>query len=285
MANRNHTELIQHACRKLESPDKAPDLATLAAAAGLSAWHFQRLFTLHVGVSPKRYAMAHRQRRLDAAIRTAPSVTDAIYAAGYSASSAAYRDSQHWGMAPTRIQQGGADEIISYSPAITSLGRILVAATQRGVCMVEFGTQKVLLPELQKRFPRAIITRADQSLATWVIQVVSLIDDPRAGTQLPLDIRGTAFQIRVWHALGKIKPGVTLSYSQLAKRIRSPLSTRAVARACATNHLAVVIPCHRVISGTGELNGYKWGIARKRRLLAQESIDVPRVQAPLPDIR
>jgi AraC family transcriptional regulator of adaptative response/methylated-DNA-[protein]-cysteine methyltransferase len=270
MQNMDRNEVIQRACRQLEATGGAPDLATLARDAGLSPWHFQRVFTATVGVSPKRYAIEQRRRRLDAALRSAASVTDAIYDAGYSASSAAYRDSQQLGMAPGRLREGGDSERIRYAPAVTSLGRILVAATDRGVCMVEFGTAKALTQQLHLRFPRARIERADASLSQWVAQVVAAIDVPHNAHSLPLDIRGTAFQIRVWNALTRLAPGQTVSYGELARRIRAPSSTRAVARACATNGIAVVVPCHRVVAADGGLAGYKWGLPRKRRLLQRE---------------
>lgn len=270
MNSPGHRALIDRACRRIENAETAPDLATLAAEAGLSAGHFQRLFKAAVGVSPKRYAMAQRQRRLDQALRAAPSVTDAIYQAGYAASSAAYRDSQQLGMAPRKVTRGGSAETIRHACARTSLGPILVGATTRGVCMVEFGAKATLLAELQRRFPAAAIQPADAELADWVRRVVAVIDADAIDTGLPLDIRGTAFQTRVWRALTRVKPGETLSYSELATRIGAPGSARAVARACATNGIAVLVPCHRVVASSGKLAGYKWGIERKRRLLRKE---------------
>jgi AraC family transcriptional regulator of adaptative response/methylated-DNA-[protein]-cysteine methyltransferase len=262
---------IQQACRCIESAETPPDLASLARAAGLSLWHFQRVFTATVGVSPKRYAMAQRQRRLQCALQDSTTVTNAIYDAGYTASSVAYRDSQRLGMAPGAARRGGAQERIRYAAANTSLGEIVVAATERGLCMVEFGTRPALLRELQRRFPKACVGEADSNLKNWVAQVVAHIDGQTTAAALPLDIRGTAFQIKVWNALTKLAPGETISYSGLAQRIRAPTSTRAVARACATNGIAVLVPCHRVVSSTGELAGYKWGLERKRQLLQRES--------------
>jgi AraC family transcriptional regulator, regulatory protein of adaptative response / methylated-DNA-[protein]-cysteine methyltransferase len=265
-----HRTLIDRACRRIEKAETAPDLATLAAEAGLSPWHFQRLFKAAVGLSPKRYAMAQRQRRLGSTLLAAPSVTDAIYDAGYAASSGAYRDSQHLGMAPRRLKAGGKDERIRHARAQTSLGPILVGATARGICMVEFGAEAPLLAELRRRFPNASVEPADAELRSWVKQVVKVIDDSRTDTSLPLDIRGTSFQTRVWQTLRQLATGETLSYAQLARRIGAPNSARAVARACATNGIAVLVPCHRVIASDGALTGYKWGIERKRRLLRQE---------------
>jgi AraC family transcriptional regulator of adaptative response/methylated-DNA-[protein]-cysteine methyltransferase len=270
MVETNHNILVQRACRQIESGEHTPGLASLARAAGMSPWHFQRVFKSRVGVSPKQYAMAQRKRRLDAGLRRAASVTDAIYAAGYAASSAAYRDSQSLGMRPQVLRRGGANERIQYAGATTSLGKILVAATARGICMVEFGTERELAAELQRRFPRADIEKAPATMSESMARVIAVIDANTPDPSLPLDIRGTAFQVKVWNALTKLKQGQTISYGDLARRIRAPTSTRAVARACASNGIAVLVPCHRVISSSGELTGYKWGIARKRKLLERE---------------
>jgi len=268
--NDDHRTAIDRACRRIDASDTPPDLATLAREAGLSPWHFQRVFTAAVGVSPKRYAMARRRQKLGQQLRAAGSVTEAIYDAGYAGSSAAYRDSQALGMAPRKLRTGGANETIRYTTTETSLGRILVAATARGICMVEFGADRTLVQELHRRFPQAMIEREDQELGGWVTQVVAAIDQPELGHGLPLDIRGTAFQMRVWNALTRLAPGDTVSYSELARRIRAPGSTRAVAGAVASNHIAVLVPCHRVIGRDGSLTGYKWGLARKKKLLARE---------------
>lgn len=268
--NDAHREAIDRACRRIDASDQPPALATLAAEAGLSPWHFQRIFTAAVGLSPKRYAMARRRQKLGRQLRGATSVTEAIYDAGYSASSVAYRDSQALGMTPRRLRSGGIDERIRFATAESSLGRILVAATLRGICMVEFGSERKLLEELHRRFPQAAIERADEALAGWVAQVVTSIDSPAVDQRLPLDIRGTAFQTRVWEALTRLPPGETVSYSELARRIRAPGSTRAVASACASNRIAVLVPCHRVVGRDGSLTGYRWGLARKKQLLARE---------------
>ncbi len=271
MNQNEHRAAIDRACRLMDSSDTAPDLASLAREAGLSPWHFQRVFKAAVGISPKRYAIARRQQRLGQQLRTASSVTDAIFDAGYATSSAAYRDSQALGMAPARLRAGGANERIRYATAETSLGAILVGATERGICIVEFGPQRVLLEELHRRFAKASIERADTELAEWVRKVVKLIDAPDGIDHgLPLDIRGTAFQQRVWNALTRLAQGETVSYAELARRIRLPGSTRAVARAVASNSIAVLVPCHRVIGSDGSLTGYKWGLTRKRKLLARE---------------
>jgi len=272
MKRSEHREAIDRACRRIESSDKSPDLATLAAEAGLSPWHFQRLFKAAVGLSPKRYAMARREQDFGRRLAGARSVTDAIYDSGYAASSAAYRDSQSLGMPPAALRSGGENESIRYATAKTSLGPILVAATVRGICMVEFGAGRTLLEELHARFPKASLVKADAALDTWVRRVVETIDSPREAAALPLDLRGTAFQRRVWHALTRLAPGETVSYGELARRLKAPSSTRAVARACATNGIAVLVPCHRVVAADGSLTGYKWGIERKRKLLGLEDV-------------
>lgn len=268
--SQTHHAAIDRACRRIEESETAPDLATLAREAGLSPWHFQRVFKATVGVSPKRYALAQRRARLDRQLREAASVTEAIYEAGYTASSAAYRDSGLLGMAPRRLRSGGRNELIRYATADTSLGGILVAATGRGICMVEFGAAHTLVAELQRRFPRARIEAADQQLEDWVRRVVAVIDGTTPDADLPLDIRGTAFQTRVWQALTELPPGETISYGELARRLGAPTGARAVARACASNGIAVLVPCHRVVAGDGALTGYRWGLPRKRRLLDRE---------------
>jgi AraC family transcriptional regulator of adaptative response/methylated-DNA-[protein]-cysteine methyltransferase len=267
MSTPDHRETIDRACRRLDSAETAPDLATLAGEAGMSPGHFQRLFKAAVGLSPKSYALARRRERLARSLQSAPSVTDGIYTAGYEASSAAYRDSQSLGMVPQKLRTGGSGETIRYALATCSLGNVLVAATDSGICMVEF---EATLAQVAARFPRATIAPADRALQDLVKVVVSLIDDSRQPVGLSLDLRGTAFQLRVWQALTRIPAGETLSYSQLARSIGAPTSVRAVARACASNRIAVLVPCHRVIAGSGDLTGYKWGIERKRRLLRRE---------------
>jgi AraC family transcriptional regulator, regulatory protein of adaptative response / methylated-DNA-[protein]-cysteine methyltransferase len=267
-----HRLAIDRACRALDA-QPPPSLATLAKGAGMSPSHFQKLFKTTVGVSPKRYAMALRQRRLGRKLQQSASVTEAIYDAGYEASSAAYRDSQVLGMTPKSLRRGGAQEQIHYACARSRLGAVMVATTQRGICFVEFGSERTLRTELQRRFPAAAMQRAAPAASEWLRTVIAAIDAPGTDPGLALDIRGTAFQIKVWRALTKLKVGETLSYGALAKRIGAPSSTRAVARACATNGIAVLVPCHRVVSSTGALTGYKWGIERKRKLLALERAD------------
>jgi len=267
--------LIERACRSIEDLDPPPNLTALAKSAGLSPAHFQRVFVAAVGVSPKAYGVAHRQRRLRQALHKAPRVTDAIYDAGYAASSVAYRDSSALGMPPGRYRKGGANECIRYCVTRCSLGPLLVAVTERGVCAVEFVDETGAPASLRKRFPNAKLEAARPRDLRWIRDVVSTVDSPPGPrAELPLDIRGTAFQTRVWRTLARIPYGQTLSYSEVARRIRSPNSTRAVAAACAANALAVVVPCHRVVGSNGKLTGYRWGLERKRALLKKEGLVV-----------
>ena len=258
----------------LKRASLAPGLAELASDAGLSPTHFQRVFVAAVGVSPKAYGVAHRQRRLREALRKSPRVTDAIYEAGYSTNSVAYRDSEALGMAPGQFSKGGVNETIQYCVTHSSLGPLLVGITPKGVCAVEFTAAQEARESLQKRFPRALIEKADPKKMRWVKDVVACVDNPQRTVDLPLDIRGTAFQTRVWRALTTIPRGQTMSYSEVARRIRAPTSTRAVAAACASNALAVVVPCHRVVGSSGKLTGYRWGLDRKRSLLRREGVPV-----------
>jgi AraC family transcriptional regulator of adaptative response/methylated-DNA-[protein]-cysteine methyltransferase len=278
---------IERACRSIESRDPAPSLSELAREAGLSPAHFQRVFVAAVGVSPKAYGVAHRQRRLRNALRKSTRVTDAIYDAGYSANSVAYRDSQVLGMAPGNFNKGGANETIQYCVTRSSLGSLLVGITPRGVCAVEFTAVNAARDSLKQRFPNAQLEKADAHKMKWVKDVVACVDNPLAAVELPLDIRGTAFQIRVWRELRRIAGGSTETYAGVARRIGSPSSTRAVARACATNELSVVIPCHRVVGSSGKLTGYRWGLDRKRKLLKREGLTVINdvVTRPAPQTR
>ena len=266
-----HAEAIQLACEEIKTSEEEPGLTSLARTAGLSPGHFQRIFKTHVGLSPKRYAMAVRKQRFREELPKASSVTHAIYDAGYNSSSRAYADGDTLGMTPGNYQKGAKGETIRFASAQSSLGPILVAATERGICMVEFGSRDSLVEKLNARFPRADLEPAGDALADSVAKVVSLIDAPGDNVQLPLDIRGTAFQELVWQALRRIPLGQTVGYAELAERIGQPTAARAVARACATNGIAVIIPCHRVVRGSGELGNYKWGIERKRALLKREA--------------
>lgn len=264
-------QVIDRACRHIQAADEAPSLDVLAQEAGYSAGHFQRLFKATVGLSPKQYAVAHRRARLSNALLAESTVTGAIYKAGFGASSQAYSDASALGMTPGAYRAGAAGEVIRCASAPCSLGTVLVATTERGICMIEFGEDDHLLPLVMKRFPRAQVVRADAKCADLIQRVVHLVDVPSAPCDLPLDLRGTAFQLRVWNALTQVPAGRTVSYAELAARLGQPTAVRAVAQACARNGLAVAVPCHRVIHASGDASGYKWGDERKRALLANES--------------
>ncbi|KQQ87334.1 bifunctional DNA-binding transcriptional regulator/O6-methylguanine-DNA methyltransferase Ada [Massilia sp. Leaf139] len=265
-------QAVAAACRLLDACEDAPDLEAVAGAVGMSRFHFQRVFKLHAGVTPKAYAAARRAARVRDALATSGSVTDALYSAGFNSSSRFYADSAAMlGMAPSRFKAGGAGEQIRFAVGACSLGAILVAATERGICAVLMGDDpELLVRDLQDRFPQAALIGADAGFERTVAQVVGLVEAPRIGLDLPLDVRGTAFQQRVWAALRAIPAGETVSYTELAGRIGSPAAVRAVAGACAANPVAVAIPCHRVVRNDGGLSGYRWGIERKAALIARE---------------
>lgn len=263
--------VIARLCRLLESRDPPPPLAELADHAGLSPHHLHRLFKRVTGVTPRAYAAAHRDARTRDALRARPTVTDAIYEAGYASSSRFYAAAHRLGMTPTQYRRGGAALRLHYAIGACSLGAILVAATERGVCAILFGARADLPRDLARRFPRAVVEPADARFDATVARVIALVERPDQPAELPLDIRGTAFQIRVWRALTAIAPGTRATYADVARAIGAPGAVRAVARACAANTLAVAIPCHRVVRTDGALAGYRWGLRRKRALLARES--------------
>ncbi|KYF57388.1 6-O-methylguanine DNA methyltransferase, partial [Sorangium cellulosum] len=256
-------------CRLIEQSDEVPSLEELARHAGLSVFHTHRIFKSVTGVTPKAYAAAHRARRVRAALGKNGTVTEAIYAAGYGSGGRFYEEAnQVLGMTPTRYREGGANMDIRFAIGECSLGSILVAATARGVCAILLGDDpEELVHDLERRFPRARLIGGDAGFEQLVAQVVGLVESPRVGVALPLDVRGTAFQQRVWQALRGIPMGATASYAEIASAIGAPGAARAVASACAANALAVAIPCHRVVRNDGELSGYRWGIERKRALL------------------
>ncbi len=263
---------IVAACRAIEDAEELPDLATLAARAGLSRFHFHRQFKAATGVTPKAYAAAWRSRRVREALRAGAPVTDALYAAGYNSNARFYHDAPAiLGMTPSTFRAGGSNEAIRFAIGQCSLGAILVAATERGLCAILLGDDAdALARELQDRFPRATLRGDDADFARTVALVVGFVEAPGVGLDLPLDIRGTAFQQRVWQALRAIPPGTTASYADIAARIGQPRAVRAVAQACGANALAVAIPCHRVVRSDGALSGYRWGVQRKRALLERE---------------
>lgn len=262
---------VLRACELLEQSEAAPDVEALAAAAGLSPSHFHRVFVEVLGATPAEYAAAVRRRRLHQGLAAAATVTDAIYDAGYGSGSRVYeRSPELLGMTPARFRQGGAGEVVRWSLAETSLGTLLVAGTERGLCMVELGETAELEARLRERFSRADLHAGDEAFQEWVRAVVGLVEEPRRAVSLPLDIRGTAFQQRVWKALLQTRPGQTAHYSELAAAVGEPRAARAVAQACAANPVAVVVPCHRVVPRGGGTGGYRWGPERKRELLRRE---------------
>jgi AraC family transcriptional regulator of adaptative response/methylated-DNA-[protein]-cysteine methyltransferase len=268
-----HAATVQRACRTIETAELEPNLAELAAEAGMSPSHFQRVFKSHVGLSPKGFAKALRAKRFKTALKGNTHVTGALYEAGFSGPSRAYDSAKEsMGMSPTSWRDGAKGETIRYAVANCYLGRVIVAGTARGICAIEFDDQdEPLLEGLRSRFPNATLAPADDSFTAWLRTVLTFVESPQQGLDLPLDIRGTAFQERVWRALRQIAAGTTVSYAELAKKIGQPTATRAVARACAANKIAVAIPCHRVVRTDGTISGYRWGPRRKRMILDRES--------------
>lgn len=264
--------LIADLCRLIETAENPPDLQTLADVAGLSKYHLHRLFKAATGLTPHAYAQAHRARRVREGLRQGVSVGEAIYAAGYASSGRFYAEVDHvLGMTPGDFRAGGAENAIHFAVAECSLGAILVAASARGVCAISLGDDpEKLVRDLQEHFPAAELIGQDSAFEQMVASVVGFVEAPGTGLNLPLDIRGTAFQQRVWQALREIPAGTTLSYTELALKVGSPQAVRAVAGACAANVLAVAVPCHRVVRLDGSLSGYRWGIERKRALLTRE---------------
>ena len=270
-----HACLVADLCRHLEQAEPPPTLAALAAKAGLSPHHLHRVFKAVTGVTPSDYARAHRARRVRDALPGAASVTQALLDAGYASNSRFYEESDEvLGMTPTAYRSGGAAVQIRFAIGQSSLGAILVAQSMRGVCAILLGDDpEVLLRDLQDRFPKAHLIGGDADFEQTVASVVGFIEAPRIGLSLPLDLQGTAFQLRVWQALRGIPAGQTASYSDIAQRIGSPSAVRAVASACAANPVAVAVPCHRVLRIDGSISGYRWGVERKRALLLREAAD------------
>ncbi len=270
-----HAALVAAACREIETAEREPALRRLAAAAGLSPHHFQRVFKRIAGVTPKQYALATRAGRLKHELRRGGSVTDAIYASGHGASSRFYGSAgPRLGMTATAFKDGGRGVTIRYACGRSWLGPILVAATERGICAILIDDERRrLVADLERRFPRAVLEQAEpgSGFEDWVSRTVAFLERPANRFDLPLDVQATAFQERVWRALLTIPPGHTASYGEIARRIGRPNAARAVARACAANPVAVAIPCHRVVREDGGPGGYRWGGERKRRLLERES--------------
>ncbi|MGY2296355.1 bifunctional DNA-binding transcriptional regulator/O6-methylguanine-DNA methyltransferase Ada [Pseudomonas yamanorum] len=268
-----HAQLVAAACRHIEQAETLPALEDLATLASLSPFHFHRVFKAVTGLTPKRYASAHRSRKVRDGLKDQHSVTDALYDAGFNSNSRFYEAAdQLLGMKPGDYKAGGTNTDIRFAVGQCSLGAILVAQSNRGVCAILLGDDPdKLVRDLQDQFPRANLLGADHDFEQLIAQVVGFIEAPALGLNLPLDLRGTAFQERVWQALREIPVGCTASYAEIAQRIGAPTAYRAVAQACGANSLAVAIPCHRVVRADGNLSGYRWGVERKRQLLERES--------------
>ncbi|WPN49730.1 MULTISPECIES: bifunctional DNA-binding transcriptional regulator/O6-methylguanine-DNA methyltransferase Ada [unclassified Pseudomonas] len=268
-----HAATVAAACRHIENAPTLPALSELADAAGLSSFHFHRVFKAVTGLTPKGYATAHRSRRVREQLAHGSSVTDALYEAGFNSNSRFYEAAdQLLGMKPGDYRAAGQNNDIRFAVGQCSLGAILVAQSERGVCAILLGDDPhQLVCDLQDKFRRANLIGADHEFEQLIARVVGYIEAPAMGLDLPLDVRGTVFQERVWQALREIPVGSTASYADIAQRIGSPKAVRAVAQACGANSLAVAIPCHRVVRSDGNLSGYRWGVERKRLLLERES--------------
>jgi AraC family transcriptional regulator, regulatory protein of adaptative response / methylated-DNA-[protein]-cysteine methyltransferase len=265
--------LVAKACRIIEESEEEASLEMLADAVGRSPSYFHRMFKAATGVTPKDYAAAQRAAKVRQGLASGSSVTEAIYDAGFNSSGRFYEKSTDMlGMTPSQYRTGGANEEIKFAVGQTSLGAILVASSKKGVAAILLGDDPdKLVRNLQDRFARAHLVGADRDYEALVARVVGFVEAPRIGLDLPLDVRGTAFQRRVWQALQEIPVGATVPYAEIARRIGAPTAVRAVAGACAANHLAVAIPCHRVVRSDGSLSGYAWGVERKRELLDREA--------------
>jgi AraC family transcriptional regulator of adaptative response/methylated-DNA-[protein]-cysteine methyltransferase len=264
--------VVAQACRIIEDHEREPSLNELAEAVGRSPSHLHRIFKANTGLTPKEYAAAHRAQKVRERLTPDSTVTGAIYAAGFNSSGRFYENSTAMlGMTPSRYRAGGPNEELKFALGQTSLGAILVASSRKGVACILLGNDpRELVRNFQNRFPKATLIGADPAYEALVARVVGFVEAPGVGLHLPLDVRGTAFQRRVWQALQDIPAGETASYAEIARRIGSPKAIRAVASACAANDLAVAIPCHRVVRSDGSLSGYAWGVERKSALLERE---------------
>ena len=267
-----NASLVAAACRMIEENETEPSLQRLAEASGRSPGHFHRVFKAITGVTPKAYIAGDRAKRVREELASRETVTQAIYGAGFNSNGRFYAAAPGLlGMTPTQFRSGGSGNVIRFAVGECSLGAILVAATAKGVCAIQFGDDpEALVRALQDRFPKAQLLGGDEAFERLVAKVVGFVEAPAQGLDLPLDIRGTAFQQRVWKAIRDIPAGATASYRDLAKRLGAPKAVRAVAQACGANDIAVAIPCHRVVRTDGSISGYRWGVARKRALLARE---------------
>jgi AraC family transcriptional regulator of adaptative response/methylated-DNA-[protein]-cysteine methyltransferase len=269
----HHARLVADACRQLESAENTPTLDALAEACGLSRFHFHRIFKAVAGVTPKSYALMHRRKRMRRELERSSTVTEAIYDSGFNSSARFYADADGaLGMKPTDFRAGGKNATLRFAVGECSLGSVLVAASEKGIAAILLGDDPAQLTrDLQDRFKKAELIGQDRDFEKVVALVVGMVEAPDCGLDLPLDIRGSVFQHRVWQALREIPPGATATYAEIAKRIGAPRAVRAVARACATNAHAIAIPCHRVVRTDGSLSGYRWGVVRKAALLKREA--------------
>ena len=268
------TSAVLKACRMIAEADAPLSLKELAHAAGLSLFHFHRLFKKIVGVTPKQYAMEKRASLVREHLQEDATITQTMYQAGFGSSSRFYeKATATLGMKPSTYKNGAQDMRIRFAIVPSWLGLVLIAATAQGICAIDFGnTPETLKQGLHRRFPKAEFQDPDPNFTAMIAQILTFLEGPHRGRlDLPLDVRGTAFQRRVWLALQEIPPGATVSYADIATRIGKPKAARAVAQACAANTIAVAIPCHRVVRGNGDLGGYRWGVERKRVLLERES--------------
>jgi AraC family transcriptional regulator, regulatory protein of adaptative response / methylated-DNA-[protein]-cysteine methyltransferase len=268
-----HAAKVADICRVIEAAEDTPHLADLASRVGMSRYHFHRVFKCVTGVTPRAYAAAHRTTRVRRELENASkTVTQAIYDAGFNSGGRFYEAAdQRLGMTPTVYRAGGVDAEIRFAVGECSLGSVLVAQSEKGVCAILLGDDPdALVRDLQDRFPRATLLGDDAAFEETVARVIGFVEQPALGLDLPLDVRGTAFQQRVWQALREIPVGSTATYSEIATRIGTPKGARAVAQACGANALAVAIPCHRVVRTDGSVSGYRWGVHRKRSLLKNE---------------
>jgi AraC family transcriptional regulator of adaptative response/methylated-DNA-[protein]-cysteine methyltransferase len=269
-----HAAAVARACRLIESADEAPALSALAAVVGMSQYHFHRVFKQVTGLTPKAFAVADRAAKMRVALPKRSTVTEAIYEAGFNSNSRFYSGSTAMlGMKPRSYRGGGKGETIRFAIGECSLGSILIASSAKGICAILLGDDpNELAMNLQDRFPQAELVAGDAEFERMVATVVGFVETPGMGLELPLDVRGTVFQQRVWQALREIPSGSTASYADIAAAIGQPSAVRAVAGACAANAIAVAIPCHRVLRLDGSLSGYRWGVARKQSLLDREKV-------------
>jgi AraC family transcriptional regulator of adaptative response/methylated-DNA-[protein]-cysteine methyltransferase len=265
-------EVVRDATAFIEAAETIPSLDRLAVRSGYSRFHFLRMFKEHTGLTPRSYAEGVRARRLQAALQGGARVADAVAGAGFGSESRVYEDTGRLlGMTPGALRRGGAGETIRAAFADCPFGRLLVGATASGVCFLGFAEpDDALMGDLRRRFPRARVVADDVGLAGTLRTVLDFLEEPKVALALPLDLRGTAFQLRVWAALRRIPPGETRSYSELAAMAGAPAAVRAVARCCAVNPVSLAVPCHRAVAADGQLTGYRWGIPRKQALLARE---------------